>query len=336
MRPLAYSLLRDLSHEHFTSGVRLAEKYGVSRSAISDALRDASESGIGIFSLTRKGYRLAAPIELLEVDRIRAALGATATRVDVEVLDTIDSTNSELMRRASAGAPGGLCLATELQTAGRGRRGRQWQSALGASLTFSLLWRFDKGAAQLGGLSLVVGLAVLRALHDLGLRDSGAIGLKWPNDIVVGDAKLAGVLIETQGDMLGPTTVVIGIGINVNMSENFKMSINQAATDVNALCALGARPPSRNRLLAHMLQQLVCALDEFRLTGFSGFKSAWQKHHVLQGKPVHVLFGDGATLDATVKDVADDGALIVTINGKELHVTAGEVSLRVVIGKTKK
>ena len=336
MRPLAYSLLRDLSHEHFTSGVRLAEKYSVSRSAISDALRDASESGIAIFSLTRKGYRLAAPIELLEVDRIRVALGATATRVDVEVLDTIDSTNSELMRRASAGAPGGLCLATELQTAGRGRRGRHWQSALGASLTFSLLWRFDKGAAQLGGLSLVVGLAVLRALHDIGLRDPGAVGLKWPNDIVAGDAKLAGVLIESQGDMLGPTTVVIGIGVNVNMSDNFKMSINQAATDVNALCVLGERPPSRNRLLAHMLQQLVRALDEFQLTGFSGIKSVWQKHHVLQGRPVHVLFGDGGSLDATVKDVADDGALIVTINGKELHVTAGEVSLRAAVSKAKK
>ena len=336
MRPLAYLLLRDLSHELFTSGVRLAEKYGVSRSAISDALRDANESGIAIFSLTRKGYRLAAPIELLDVDRIRAALGAAATRVDVEVLDTIDSTNSELMRRASAGAPGGLCLTAELQTAGRGRRGRHWQSALGASLTFSLLWRFDKGAAQLGGLSLVVGLAVLRALHDLGLRDSDAVGLKWPNDIVAGNAKLAGVLIETQGDMLGPTTVVIGLGINVNVSENFKMSINQAVTDVNAICAQGERPPSRNRLLAHILQQLVRALDEFRLTGFSGFKSAWQKHHVLHGKPVHVLFGDGSTLDATVKDVADDGALIVTINGKELHVTAGEVSLRAVISKAKK
>ena len=336
MRPLAYLLLRDLSHELFTSGVRLAEKYGVSRSAISDALRDANESGIAIFSLTRKGYRLAAPIELLDVDRIRAALGAAATRVDVEVLDTIDSTNSELMRRASAGAPGGLCLTAELQTAGRGRRGRHWQSALGASLTFSLLWRFDKGAAQLGGLSLVVGLAVLRALHDLGLRDSDAVGLKWPNDIVAGNAKLAGVLIETQGDMLGPTTVVIGLGINVNVSENFKMSINQAVTDVNAICAQGERPPSRNRLLAHILQQLVRALDEFRLTGFSGFKSAWQKHHVLHGKPVHVLFGDSSTVDAIVKDVADDGALIVTINGKVLHVTAGEVSLRATAGKAKK
>ena len=326
MRPLAFTLLRELSHEHFISGARLAEKYGVSRSAISDALRDASDAGIGIFSLTRKGYRLAAPIELLDVERIRALLGATAKRVDVEVLADIDSTNSELMRRAITGAPSGMCLVAELQTAGRGRRGRGWHSALGASLTFSLLWRFDKGVAQLGGLSLVVGLAVLRALHKIGLRDPESAGLKWPNDIVAGGAKLAGVLIETQGDMLGPTTVVIGIGLNVNLSDALKMNIDQPATDVRSLCE---QTPSRNRLLACVLQELVIVLDEFRQAGFRPFKSAWQRHHILHGKAVRVLFGDGSAHDATVKDVADDGALIVTVKGKELHVTAGEVSLRV-------
>lgn len=335
MRPLAYLLLRDLSHEHFTSGARLAEKYGVSRSAVSDALRDAGEAGIAIFSLTRKGYRLAAPIEMLDVDRIRTALGTAAARVDVEVIALIDSTNSELMRRATAGAPSGLCLAAEGQTAGRGRRGRHWHSALGASITFSLLWRFDKGAAQLGGLSLVVGLAVLRAVQGLDLRDPNEVGLKWPNDIVAGNAKLAGVLIETQGDMLGPTAVVIGVGINMHLSESSKMHINQSATDVNALCVSSERPPSRNRLLASMLQQLILALDEFRLCGFRGFKSAWQEHHVLQGKPVEVLFADGIAIEATVKNIADDGTLIVTRGGKELYVTAGEISLRAATKKAK-
>jgi len=331
VRPLAFSLLRELSHEHFISGARLAEKYGVSRSAVSDALRDASDAGIGIFSLTRKGYRLAVPLELLDVERIRTALGVAAKRVDVEVLASIDSTNSEMLRRAIAGAPGGMCLAAELQTAGRGRRGQAWHSALGASLTFSLLWRFDQGAAQLGGLSLVVGLAVLRALRTLGtpgeagLRDADCVGLKWPNDIVAGHAKLAGVLIETQGDMLGPTTVVIGIGINVNLSDTLKMNIDQPATDVNALCD---RLPSRNRLLTRVLQELVLALDEFRQTGFRSFKAAWREHHALHGKPVRVRFADGSAIEATVKDVADDGALVVTVKGKDLHVSAGEVSLR--------
>ena len=330
MRPLAFSLLNDLSHEHFISGARLAEKYGVSRSAVSDALRDASEAGIGIFSLTRKGYRLAAPLELLDVEIIRTALGATAARFDVAVLASIDSTNAELSRRAALGAPSGLCVVAESQTAGRGRRGRTWHSALGASLTLSLLWRVDKGAAELAGLSLVVGLAILRALQDIGLRDPDCVKLKWPNDIVADGAKLAGVLIETQGDMLGPTTAVIGIGINVHLSDAMKMSIDQPATDVNALCA---RAPSRNRLLARVLQELVIVLDEFQQSGFGTFKTAWREHHALHAAPVRVLFGDGSVLNATVKDVANDGALIVTVNGKELHVTAGEVSLRANGGK---
>ena len=172
------------------------------------------------------------------------------------------------------------------------------------------------------------GLAVLRALRapgDTALRDPDCVGLKWPNDIVAGGAKLAGVLIETQGDMLGPTTVVIGIGINVNLSDTMKMNIDQPATDVNVLCD---RRPSRNRLLARVLEELVLVLDQFRQVGFRGFKPEWREHHALHGKPVHVLFADGSTVEATVKDVADDGALIVTVRGKELHVTAGEVSLR--------
>ena len=328
MRPLAFSLLRELSHTHFTSGARLAEKYGVSRSAVSDALRDANDAGIGIFSLTRRGYRLEAPIELLDVERIRAALGITAKRVDVDVLATIDSTNSELMRRATGGAPSGMCLAAELQTAGRGRRGRVWHSALGGSLTFSMLWRFDKGAAQLGGLSLVVGLAVLRALRNpdtVRLRDPQCAALKWPNDIVVDNAKLAGVLVETQGELLGPTTVVVGIGVNLQLSELQKINIDQPATDLHALCD---QLPSRNRLLAKLLQELVRVLDEFGQSGFWTLKPAWREQHVLQGKPVRVLYADGNTLEAIVNDVADDGALVVTVKGRDLHITAGEVSLR--------
>lgn len=325
MRPLAFALLRELSHAHFTSGVMLASKYAVSRSAISDALQDASASGIEIFSLTRRGYRLASPLELLDIEQIRAGLGDTAKRVDVEVLATVDSTNSALMKRAGSGAPSGLCLVTETQTAGRGRRGRVWHSAFGSSLTFSLLWRFDKGAAELGGLSLVVGLAVVRALHASGLTDPHRVGLKWPNDVVADHAKLAGVLIESQGEMSGPTAVVIGVGINIRQSEAMTMRIDQPST---AVAALTREAPSRNGLLASVLRELVTLLDIFRTRGFAALKAEWQALHVLHGKPVRVLFGDGSHVDATVKTVRDDGALIVTVKGKALHIVAGEVSLR--------
>ncbi len=333
MRPLAFRLLPELSHERFTSGARLAEKLGVSRSAISEALHEAGEAGVQIFSLTRRGYRLAEPLELLDVERIRGELGAALRRVDVEVVASIESTNSTLVARAAAGAPSGTCLAAEQQTAGRGRRGRAWQSAFGASLTFSLLWRFNRGAAQLAGLSLVVGLAVVRAL-----RGMGAVGaqLKWPNDIVVDAHKLGGILIETQGDMLGPTAAVIGIGLNVRftpaMLETIAGRVDQPLADAQSLCT---EPLSRNRLLAAILREMVTLLDQFQRDGFAPFRDEWLELHALQDKPVRVLNGDGTGFDAIVRGVGDDGSLRVSRSGREVALSFGELSLRRTTGATK-
>jgi BirA family biotin operon repressor/biotin-[acetyl-CoA-carboxylase] ligase len=323
MRPLAFQLLRELSHQRFTSGVALAEKFGVSRTAVSDALHDAGEAGVEIFSLTRRGYRLAAPIELLNLDTLRSALGASAKRLNLDVVESIASTNTELMTRAAAGAPSGSCLAAEMQTAGRGRRGRVWQSAFASSLTFSLLWRFDRGAAHLGGLSLVVGLAVIRALRELDITND--VALKWPNDVLAGHRKLAGVLIESQGDMLGPTAVVVGAGINVRLPHALKEAIDQAVTDVDAVAGTTV---SRNMLLVAVLRQLVDALDEFQRTGFTAFKDEWISFHALHGRPVRVLHADGSVVEATVSGVADDGSLLVRQNGRELALASGEISLR--------
>jgi BirA family biotin operon repressor/biotin-[acetyl-CoA-carboxylase] ligase len=317
-------LLRELSHERFISGTRLAQQFGVSRSAVSDALHDASEAGVDIFSLTRRGYRLAAPVELLSLERLRKELGAVANRLDVDLVESIASTNAALLQRANGGAPSGACLVAEIQTHGRGRRGRVWHSAFGASLTFSLLWRFEKGAAQLGGLSLVVGLAVVRVLRRSGMGAS-EIALKWPNDVVAGPRKLAGVLIESQGDMLGPTSVVIGIGINVNLPEPIKAAIDQPVTDLQALTG---RALSRNQLLGAVLRELVGMLDQFQAKGFPAFRKEWTAVHALHEKPVRVLGGDGSVIDAVVRDVADDGSLIVTHQGRDIILSSGEVSLR--------
>ncbi|MEP7154616.1 MAG: biotin--[acetyl-CoA-carboxylase] ligase [Betaproteobacteria bacterium] len=324
MRPLSFQLLRELSHEHFVSGSQLAEKFGVSRSAVSDAMRDAGEAGVEIFSLTRRGYRLASPVELLDVERLRKKLGAVAKRVNVAVVESIASTNSEMMQRAIDGAPSGTCLVAEIQTAGRGRRGRVWESALGGSLAFSLLWRFDKGAAHLGGLSPAVGLAVLRALRAAGVAEKD-VALKWPNDIISGHRKLAGVLIESQGDMLGPTAVVIGIGLNINLPDKTKEAIDQPVIDVQSLMSDSV---SRNDLLAAILRELVAMLDRFQVAGFPAFREEWIAAHALHGKPARVLNGDGTVLDTEVRGVADDGSLIVMQHGREVILSSGEVSLR--------
>lgn len=331
MRPLAYQLLAELSQEHFISGVALAQKFGVSRSAISDALKDAGKAGIKIFSLTRRGYRLGSAIDLLNIDVVRKALGGQARRLDVDIVLTIGSTNTELLARGAAGAASGTCVAAETQTAGRGRRGRVWQSKFAGSLTYSLLWRFEKGAAELGGLSLMVGLVLARALRAAGVSDAM---LKWPNDVLVNGEKLAGILIETQGDMLGPTVAVIGVGVNIGLPESLKLLIDQPATDV--LSHVG-KFSSRNDLLALMLRELVVALDQFSQHGFKVFKDDWTTLHALHGQLITVRQSHSAAYDAVVKDVGNDGSLIVEpINqpGKRETLTSAEISVRALRDKT--
>ncbi len=343
MRPLAYQLLAELSHEHFISGVTLAQKFGVSRSAISDALKDASKAGIEIFSLTRRGYRLGSAIDLLNIDAVREALGDQARRLDVDIVLTIGSTNTELLARGAAGAASGTCIAAETQTAGRGRRGRVWQSKLAASLTYSLLWRFEKGAAELGGLSLVVGLALARALRAAGVS---AAMLKWPNDVLVNGEKLAGILIETQGDMLGPTVAVIGVGVNISLSNTLKSSIDQPATDVLSHVSSDGWPKIetqgnkfslRNDLLASMLRELIAVLDQFSQHGFKAFKDDWTALHALHGQLITVRQSNSADYDAMVKDIGNDGSLIVEpINhpGRRETLTSAEISVRASDRKT--
>lgn len=328
MRTLAFQVLSRLSHEHFTSGAALARELNVSRSAISDALKGAQQHQVDIFSLTRRGYRLATPLELLDVDVIRAGLGEIAHRVDVDVVSEIDSTNTAMLQRAHAGAASGSCLAAEIQTAGRGRRGRRWQSAFGASLTFSLLWRFDKGAAQLGGLSLVVGLALVRALRAAGVTHAM---LKWPNDVLVEHEKLAGILIETSGDMLGPTAAVIGVGLNVRLPSGTKTAIDQPSTDVAQHVA---QTVSRNQLLAALLRELVPMLTVFNRDGFVSFRAPWLAAHALHEQEVTVSQSDG-NFAARVIDVAPDGSLVVeplpayrARMGRRVVLSSAEISVR--------
>ena len=317
VRPLTVALLRELSHAHFSSGAVLAEKHGVSRSAVSEALKDAATLGIEIFSLTRKGYRLAAPLDLLDVSAVTLPSGCTLV-----IPFTLPSTNSELMQQAGAGAASGLVIATEVQSAGRGRRGRVWHSRIGDSLTFSMLWRCDRGAAQLGGLSLVVGLAMVEALREVGLTRAM---LKWPNDIWVDNEKLGGVLIETQGDMLGPTAAVIGVGLNVHLSPAAKRAIDQPATAISSHLAA---TPSRSALLAACVSHLARALKKFNRDGFAPFRAPWLACHALHQTRVRVLQANGVAFEATVADVGLDGTLIVNRDGLTMALNSAEISLR--------
>ena len=322
MNTMAFQTLRALADGAFHSGEDIARVLGVTRSAVWYGIRDISGAGFVIEKVRGRGYRLSQPVSLLDAAQVRLALGAAAQTVDIEICDTLDSTNTRLLQRAAQGARGSLVLAAEVQTAGRGRRGRVWHSGLGHTLTFSLLWHFAQGARELGGLSLAVGVALARALRGAGARDAQ---LKWPNDVVLPAGKLAGTLIEMQGDVLGPSTAVIGVGVNVRADARVLAAVDQPVADLES--AAGAAI-DRNALLAGLLRELSAVIGIFSEDGFTALRAEWQSLHARQDQSVQLLLPDGKTIDGIARGVAEDGALLLeSANGISRH-HSGEVSLR--------
>lgn len=321
MLPLTFPILRTLSDGEFHSGEDLAEKFGVSRATIWNALQGLDQFGVRLFKIRGRGYQLADSIEWLDTNLIAAHFGPSAKYIDLQILDEAGSTNSLLMQRAAQGG-NAQCVVAEMQTQGRGRRGRAWHGALGGSLTFSLLWRLNLGASQLSGLSLAVGVALVRALNELGHSE---IQLKWPNDLVHGYRKLGGVLIEIQGDAMGPSTAVIGVGLNLRLPEQIKNKIDQAMVDLDALMQPAV---SRNALMGGALRHLAEMLALFEAEGFEALRAEWELAHAYHEKPVVIRMPDGAEIYGVVHGVAPDGALILDTPSGERRFGSGEISMR--------
>ncbi len=326
MKPLTFSVLRLLNDGEFHSGVTIARNLGVSRASVSNALRGLDEVGLVVHKIHGRGYRLPDPVQWLEREMILKHLDKETKIFRLEILDTVESTNSLLLQKAamemSSGSGTVHVVVTELQTGGRGRRGRKWHSGLGDGLTFSLLWRFQQGANLLSGLSLAVGVAIIRVLQSSGIR--GAV-LKWPNDVLFHYRKLAGILIELQGDMLGPTVAVIGIGMNLKQSDCIRAHINQGATD---LFSITGEIPDRNKLLAALLIELVTVLREFECQGFAPFRDEWVHYHGFENKCVTLHLPDGSSQEGVVHGVGMDGSLLLQTPAGDRSYSGGEITLR--------
>ncbi len=332
LSPLGFSLLRQLADGAFHSGEDLAAKVGLTRARVSQALKDAETAGLALERIKGRGYRLLEAPDFLDPKRIRAALAALHVNggnggnggLSVEVVDQIDSTSSELLRRAQRRDVHGAVLAAEWQTAGRGRRGRAWTAIAGGSLTFSLGWRFEQGAGFLAGLSLAVGVAVARALEAEGFR---GVALKWPNDLVYRHMKVGGILIEIQGDALGPSTTVIGVGLNVRLPAAARKEIPVAVTDLAAVAGR-KKAIDRNALLGRLVAELAAVLAQYAKEGFAPFAAEWQHRHAYQGKPVTLLLPDGVSVAGKVAGVDASGALVLADGPRRARFLSGEISLR--------
>lgn len=318
-------LLPLLADGDFHSGEELAAQLGgVSRAAVWKAVQNLTTLGLDIQAVRGRGYRLAEPLELLEPARLLAGLDDLAQRrvTVLEVHDQLDSTNTYLLRRAAEGGPSGMVCLAETQSAGRGRQGRPWVSPFAANLYLSLLWRFTAGPAALSGLSLAVGIAVVRTLHRLGVTEAG---LKWPNDLLWQQRKLGGILLEFGGEAGGPCQVVAGIGLNVAMPKLAEPAIDQPWVDLRQI--LGPGRVSRHRLATALLSELVAVFTRFEQTGFAGFQADWHRFDLTYGQPVRLTL-PASTVDGIARGVDDSGALLLETADGRRRFLGGEISLR--------
>ena len=261
---------------------------------------------------------------LIDPFRLQALLGDACGRFDVDSLAECESTNTLLLSRADQGAPAGSVIVTDRQTAGRGSRGRSWLASPESSLTFSVLWRFDGGLERLSGLSLAVGIAVVHALEA-----SGAVGvkLKWPNDILYGNAKLGGILVELQGASES-ALAVIGIGLNLRLPEH-PVTGAAFAMPPSALDQIVAPLPERHALFAQLLIELARVFDRFSDGGFASLRQQWQARHAWQDRPVRLLRDGRVEKEGLCRGADSDGALLVQTEAGVERCLSGDLSLRI-------
>lgn len=310
-------------------GAGLAAQAGVTRAAIWKQVEALRTRGVPIEARGAAGYRLPWPLQMLDARQIRDGLPASLAHAlgALEVHWELDSTSSELQRRSDTAKDFSVVLA-ETQSAGRGRRGREWLSPPGLNLYLSCLKRFESGFAALSGLSLAIGVIVLRALEDLGIDGAG---LKWPNDVLaVVDGqpagKLAGILVELSGEYQGPCAAIIGIGLNLRMTPALHKQAGQPACDLATLA--GGSPPDRNRVAAAVIAALVEGLQQFEREGFAGFVADYARYDLLRDRRLQLsgaldaFEGIGAGVDAR-------GALQVrTPDGKVRQIDSADVTVR--------
>lgn len=318
------SILQLLADGQFHSGTELAEALNISRSAIWKHLNGlAADLGLQHSAVSGKGYRLERPLELLDENEILKSVDAKIKPLisGIEIFDQIPSTNTYLMERNHNHAPSGLACFAEQQTAGKGRRGRRWVSPFGSNIYLSLLWRFQASPLAISGLSLVIGVAVIRALQS---QYGDIFQLKWPNDIYCRDKKLGGILVEVSGESEGPCAAVIGLGLNVYLPEAEAAEITQQWTD---LCQVtGQYRHNRNALAGELLNQLFLIISEFEILGIASYLDEWRQYDCLKDKPATLHIGQHS-YQGIVKGIDDQGLLLLTKpDGNTQAYASGEVS----------
>ena len=327
-KPIREKLISALASGGFVSGQSIADELGVSRAAISNQVKALNEMGLDIFKVRGKGYQLANPLVLLDRTAINKGLHTLSATNSVEVHTLIDSTNDYLMRKLPNQVTQGQVCIAEYQSAGRGRRGRQWISPFGSHLYLSYYHKLNEGFSAAMGLSLVTALAISDAIYALyGIE----VQLKWPNDVYLDGVKLAGILIDLEGQATGDCHSVIGIGVNLQMPEQAGEQITQPWTELQR--HVGKRI-DRNELVVAIIIALNQRLMKQSKQGIKSMLADWHKHDLYLNQPVKIITGENEEF-GICRGVNEQGALLLENNGQVKTLFGGEVSLRGVNASTR-
>ena len=309
--------MRQLCDGQFHSGEVLGNQLGLSRAAVSKHIKALEQLGLEIFSVSGKGYKLSAPLQLLAEEEIHNHVPGYPA--EIEVLNVIGSTNQHVKDNLAQLENGHVCLA-EAQTAGRGRHGRKWVSPYGASLYLSMVWEFSAGYQAIGGLSLAIGVAIAKALDQVGVNGSQ---LKWPNDVYLQGKKLSGVLIEVEGQVGAGCQCVIGIGVNLHLPEQ-QNEIDQPWTDVFKETGISL---DRNLFAANLISYLHQTLSTFEQQGLTPYTDDWLSRDLFKDKPIRLIMGNQEIVGQNC-GINSAGGLLVESDGELKAYYGGEVSVR--------
>lgn len=303
------------------SGASLAARLGVSRTAVWKQVALLRSQGYLIESVRGKGYKLSGRPDAVTERELDRHLGTELFGRRLIAVATTGSTNDLASDAARGGASEGTVVIAEAQTAGRGRLGRAWQSEPGINLYMSVLLRPELGPAEAPRLSLLAGVAVAEALEAEGLE----VSIKWPNDILVGRRKIAGILTEMEAEADRVRAVVVGIGVNLNSTEDdFLPELRDKATSV--LIESGHRA-DRPAFAARLLGSFERHYRDFSRQGLAAVVADWNRRSCLDGQRVRVTQA-GATVEGLCVGIDSDGALLVKQgDGESRRVVAGDVSL---------
>lgn len=328
MKTEILKLLRET--DGYVSGQQISRQFGVSRTAVWKVIRQLQEEGYQVEAVRNKGYHIVDSPDVMTKEEISSLMNTRWAGRNILYYDVTDSTNLRIKQAGDEGAPHGTLAVADRQTAGRGRRGRTWESPAGSSIYMSILLRPEIAPNKASMLTLVMALSVAEGIRQC-IGDGGDIQIKWPNDIIINGKKLAGILTEMSSQIDYINHVTIGVGINVNTTD-FPEEIAQTATSLQIECGHSVK---RAHLIAAVMERLEENYETFLKTGdLSGLINQYSALLVNRDRDVQII-GAKETYQAHAIGIDHTGELIVRReDGSIEKINTGEVSVRGVYGYT--